>query len=322
MWENSPKMDDRNKGMPENAYNDEPPTPQDQSRRRMLKGIKLIDCIWSELAALGSAHDFRFWRGKCRTRRNAVSKIDLAASIVALFAISAVAQADSAKISPYLADNPNDLSGMQHTQSHKGYQQFDFDTVDLEALKKEGGRLYSSKEDVMKVLTGGVKNPTGEKEIWKEGLLFEGIEPMPWLESAANWFPKTEKVQPNEMRVTFMGTSPIIRPGQMNTSIYVELGNGDNFIFDLGEGSIANYAAAGLALNELTKVFITHLHFDHYGSLPYLYEFGGWNGRWSEPLTLLFILHCNQYFLLGKLIFLSFFCFSLCRVRAFTVNPV
>ena len=83
---------------------------------------------------------------------------------------------------------------MRHTRSHKGYQQFDFDTVDIEKLKQQKGKLYSSEEDVMKVLAGGVKNPTGKKEIWKEGLLFEGIEPMPWLKSAANWFPRTEKV--------------------------------------------------------------------------------------------------------------------------------
>ena len=152
----------------------------------------------------------------------------------------------------YIADDPNDLSGLQLTNSHHSYKQFDFNTVDLEKLKQQKGRLYSSKEDVMKVLMGGVKNPTGEEELWKEGLLFEGVEPMPWLVSAANWFPRTERVQPNEMRITFMGTSPVIRPGQMNTSIFVELGNGDNFIFDIGEGSIANYAAAGLALNELT----------------------------------------------------------------------
>ncbi len=216
-----------------------------------------------------------------------MKEIALVLPVIGLFAIFNVAQAadpTEAEISSFL-ENPNDLSGLRHSHSHKGYQQFDFDTVDIEKLKQQKGKLYSSKEDVMKVLTGGVKNPTGKKEIWKEGLLFEGIEPMPWLESAANWFPKTEKLRPNEMRVTFMGTSPIIRPGQMNTSIFVEIGNGDNFIFDLGEGSIANYAAAGLALNELTKVFITHLHVDHYGSLPYLYEFGGWNGRWQEPLT-------------------------------------
>ena len=196
--------------------------------------------------------------------------IAVAAPIIGLLSIFNVTHAASpeGKSGFSLPDNPYDLSGLEHTHSHQGYKQFDFDTVDLEALKKKGGKLYSSKEDVMKILTGGVKNPTGDKELWKEGLLFEGIEPMPWLVSSANWFPKTEKLQPNEMRVTFMGTSPVIRPGQMNTSIYVELGNGDNFIFDLGEGAIANYSAAGIALNELTKVFITHLHVDHYDHYP------------------------------------------------------
>jgi ribonuclease Z len=138
----------------------------------------------------------------------------------------------------------------------------------------------SSQEDAMRVLNGGVP---GDR--WKEGLLFEGIRPMPWMSSAANWFPGTEEVQPNEMRVTFMGTSPMIRPGQMNTSIYVELGNGDNFVFDLGEGSIANYIAARVAINQIKHVFITHLHVDHFGSLPYLWMFGTWNGGWHQPLT-------------------------------------
>ena len=98
---------------------------------------------------------------------------------------------------------------------------------------------------------------------WKEGLTFDGVAPMPWLKSAANWFPKTEEVQPDEIRVTFMGSSPLPRPGQMGTSVYVELGNGDNFIFDMGPGSIANYLAAGVSLNRLNNIFLTHLHWDH-----------------------------------------------------------
>jgi hypothetical protein len=77
----------------------------------------------------------------------------------------------------------------------------------------------SSKEDIQAALSGGV--PLGR---WNEGLLFEGISPQPWLKSAANWFPNTEEIQPNEMRIIFMGTSPSIRPGQMNTSILVQLG--------------------------------------------------------------------------------------------------
>ena len=65
----------------------------------------------------------------------------------------------------------------------------------------------SSVEEIRAALFGGVP---GDK--WKEGLLFEGIRPMPWLASAANWFPRTEDVQPNEMRIIFMGTAPFIRP--------------------------------------------------------------------------------------------------------------
>jgi hypothetical protein len=94
---------------------------------------------------------------------------------------------------------------------------------------------FADESTMKEVATGGV--PMGR---WKEGLLFEGISPQPWLKSAANWFPGTEEVQPQEMRITFMGTAPMLRPGQMNTSIYVELGNGDTFIFDMGEGAVAN----------------------------------------------------------------------------------
>ena len=138
----------------------------------------------------------------------------------------------------------------------------------------------SSKKDIQAALSGGVP---GDR--WKEGLLFEGVKPMPWLKSAANWFPGTEDIQPEEMRVTFMGTSPSIRPGQMNTSIFVELGNGDKFVFDMGEGAVSNYVAARVALNQINHVFITHLHVDHFGSLPYLWMFGTWAGGWHEQLT-------------------------------------
>lgn len=137
----------------------------------------------------------------------------------------------------------------------------------------------SSEADIKAALFGGV--PDGR---WKEGLLFEGIRPMRWLKSAANWFPGTEDVQPEEMRITFMDSASMIRPVQMNTSIYVELGNGDNFVFDIGEGAVANYIAARVAMNQLKKVFITHLHFDHFGSLPYVYMFGTWAGGWHQPM--------------------------------------
>lgn len=150
--------------------------------------------------------------------------------------------------------------------------------IDPEVLKKLEAAGYETDPTVFKeIATAGV--PMGR---WKEGLMFDGIEPMPWLKSAANWFPGTEKVQPEEIRVTFMGSSPLPRPGQMGTSVYVELGNGKNFIFDMGPGSIANYLAAGIPLNQINDIFITHLHWDHVASVPYIYMFGGWGGRWHE----------------------------------------
>ena len=149
-----------------------------------------------------------------------------------------------------------------------------------EALKKLGEAGYQADPQILaRIATGG--QPLGR---WKEGLMFEGIAPMPWLKSAANWFPGTEEVQPGEIRVTFMGSSPLPRPGQLGTSVYVELGNGDRFIFDMGPGSIANYLAARIPLNQINDIFITHLHWDHFASVPYVYVFGAWGGRWHEPL--------------------------------------
>lgn len=120
---------------------------------------------------------------------------------------------------------------------------------------------------------------------WEEGLTFQGIEPMPWLKSAANWTPGSEEIQPSEIRVTFMGSSPVPRPGQMGTSVFVELGNGKNFIFYMGQGSVANYLAAGVPFNQINDIFLTHLHWDHVASVPYVFMFGGWAGRWHEPVS-------------------------------------
>jgi ribonuclease Z len=154
-------------------------------------------------------------------------------------------------------------------------QQPQMDPAQLKKLEDAG---YESDPDVFKeIATGG--QPMGR---WKEGLTFEGVEPMPWMSSAANWVPGKEDVQPEEIRVTFMGSAPVIRPGQMGTSVYVELGNGKNFIFDMGPGSVANYLAAGIPLNQLNEIFITHLHWDHVASIPYAFVFGGWAGRWHE----------------------------------------
>lgn len=150
---------------------------------------------------------------------------------------------------------------------------------DADLTKWSADGFETDKDKLARIATGG--QPLGR---WTEGLMFDGIAPMPWLKSAVNWYPKTETVQPDEMRVTFMGTSPLPRPGQMGTSIYVELGNGTNFIFDFGPGAVANYLASGVPLQKINNIFLTHLHWDHFASLPYAYMFGAWGGRWHETL--------------------------------------
>ena len=54
------------------------------------------------------------------------------------------------------------------------------------------------------------------------------------------YFPNTEELRPDEMRITALGTglpTPITR-AQKNSAWMVELGNGDVFLFDIGTGSM------------------------------------------------------------------------------------
>jgi ribonuclease Z len=94
----------------------------------------------------------------------------------------------------------------------------------------------------------------------------------------------SETLAPDEMRITFAGTCPIPpKRNQAATCIMVELGNGDRFFFDFGPGCLRNLVALQVPLPVINDIFITHLHVDHYGDLPYLYAFAPWTGR-LKPL--------------------------------------
>ena len=104
-----------------------------------------------------------------------------------------------------------------------------------------------------------------------------------FLPSGTNsWMYPGEPLPADEMRVTIMGTGwGFVRPGQADQSFFVELGNGDNFMFDLGEGSEANYMRMMVPYSKMNNLFIGHLHMDHLGSLPHVYAFGPTGDRFT-----------------------------------------
>ena len=98
------------------------------------------------------------------------------------------------------------------------------------------------------------------------------------------YYPGTEELGPDEIRVIACGTGmPTARRSQAAASWVIELGNGDKFIVDIGSGSMANIQSLMIPANFLTKVFLTHLHTDHWADLPSLWA-GGWTAGRSVPL--------------------------------------
>jgi len=104
------------------------------------------------------------------------------------------------------------------------------------------------------------------------------------LEEQDVYFPGTENLAPDEMRVTACGTGmPNARPKQAAACWLVELGNGDKFLFDIGSGSSERLSALKIPYDFLDKVFIGHLHSDHFGDIGDLW-IGGVIGNRINPL--------------------------------------
>ena len=95
------------------------------------------------------------------------------------------------------------------------------------------------------------------------------FKPTKYVKNNNFFYPGLEEIGPDEMRISFVGSCPWPpRRNQAGTSIMVELGNGDLFFFDLGNGSVHNIIAMGVPPALINDIFITHLHADHYADLP------------------------------------------------------
>jgi ribonuclease Z len=100
------------------------------------------------------------------------------------------------------------------------------------------------------------------------------------------YYPGTEALAKDEIRLFACGTGlPAARRSQAATCWLVETGNGDKFLFDIGTGSMVNVAALMIPYDFLNKVFLTHLHTDHWGDLSTLWA-GGWTAGRTGPLKI------------------------------------
>jgi ribonuclease Z len=98
------------------------------------------------------------------------------------------------------------------------------------------------------------------------------------------YYPGTEALKKDEIRLIACGTGlPAARRDQAATCFLAEVGNGDKFLFDVGTGSMTNVAALMIPYDFLDKVFLTHLHTDHWGDLATLWA-GGWTAGRTKPL--------------------------------------
>lgn len=98
----------------------------------------------------------------------------------------------------------------------------------------------------------------------------------------ASYFPNTEILGADEMRITALGTGmPNQTKSAVSISYLVELGNGDKFLFDIGSGAMNNLFSLRPDFSRLDKVFASHLHVDHVGDFMGLH-IGSWlSGRYT-----------------------------------------
>lgn len=71
------------------------------------------------------------------------------------------------------------------------------------------------------------------------------------------------------MKITFLGTGDAFGSGgRFNTCFHVETAS-TKFLIDCGASSLVAINRAGIDPNEISVIFLSHLHGDHFGGLPF-----------------------------------------------------
>lgn len=85
------------------------------------------------------------------------------------------------------------------------------------------------------------------------------------------------------MRITLLGTGgPRPDPTRQGPATLVET-SGLSLLFDAGRGAATQLAKAGIRVEDLDALFVTHHHYDHIGGLGDLLM-SAWNSARSKPL--------------------------------------
>jgi ribonuclease Z len=154
------------------------------------------------------------------------------------------------------------------------------------------GGWVVTQEDRVSSATSGIRDTFGVSTAQAQGSETAGAkdnEPLGRTPAAivdgkypASYFPNTELLGADEMRITALGTGmPNQTKAAVSISYLVELGNGDKFLFDLGMGAMGNLFSLRPDFSKLDKVFASHLHIDHVGDFMGLH-IGGWlSGRYT-----------------------------------------
>jgi len=88
------------------------------------------------------------------------------------------------------------------------------------------------------------------------------------------------------LRLQFIGTGDAFGSGgRFNTCFRVERIEGD-FLIDCGASSLIALRKLGAELNAIRTIFISHLHGDHFGGLPFFVLDAQFYSRRQTPLTL------------------------------------
>ena len=88
------------------------------------------------------------------------------------------------------------------------------------------------------------------------------------------------------MRLQFLGSGDAFGSGGRFNTCFLVAASATRFLIDFGATSLVAMQRAGIDPNAIDTVFITHLHGDHFGGLPFLILHAQFIGRRKKPLTL------------------------------------